>query len=105
MASECQRTFIALLRTYERASAVVFVRELSLFADEHAVKDTPCAGYLADMRKIYRNNIGEDALSRIVAFEETRKDEIRARQATWHLRDDTVEALTKRMTWSSYLFK
>ena len=100
--TECQRTFAALARSYERTDAVVFVRELFMFADEHAQKDTRCVDALAALCRVYRDNIGEDAATRIASFDETYEDTRRARQAAFHLRDDTVDALTKRMTWSSY---
>ena len=101
--TECQRTFTALARSYERANAVVFVRELFTFADEHAQKDTQCTDALAALCRVYRDSIGEDAAARIASFDETYADTLRARQAALHLRDDTVDALTKRMTWQSYL--
>lgn len=107
MHDECQETFATLLQSYKRGNArgnpLVFVRSLSLFANEHTQKRTPCAEQLSTMCKMYRDNIGEESISRIVAFEENDRDETRARQAALHLYNDTVKALTKRMTWSTYL--
>ena len=101
--TECQRTLIALSRNYERASAVVFVRELFLFTDEHARKDaSQCKDALSALSEIYRENIGQDAATRIASFEDNCADSRRAEQAAFHLRDDTIDALTKGMTWSSY---
>ena len=97
---ECQRTFMALARSYERASSVVFVRALFLFADEHA--STQCGEVIGRLSKAYRDNIGEATAKRVASFEDTCEDTRRTVQATLHLRDDTIRALTKHMTWSSY---
>ena len=95
---ECQQMLVKLLSNYDRVRDVTFIRELFASADPRCGRD------IVNLEKEYRDEIGEETAHRISLFKETCRDDVIARQASFHLHERTVEALTKGMTWSSYFW-
>ena len=80
-----------LLRAFEHANSVTFVRALVESADCDRFND------LSELRAAYQRHIGMDSVMRIVLFDETAKDYRRANQACVHHHTWTRRELTKNL--------
>ncbi len=88
----CQDVYMNLLRT--RAAAPTFIRELQ--------ETVGCTPDLAEVRRAYARHVGTDAMTRILAFAETRNDEERALQAVTHYSWWTRAEIVRGLSWTNW---
>lgn len=76
----------------------IIIREYMIIANDF----NHCMDF-ATMLKNYENHIGEDSMTRIRNYTETKTDFVRAAQAVFHYNLLNKQLLEKNMTWQRWI--